>query len=398
MKKVLVRLLALAFALSLTACGKDADLEEDRVPAPKHADCHVAMITDCYDVMDQSFNQTTYEACKAFCETENLPFQYYKPVSNDTSDRIAMVERAVEDGCNVIVTAGYNFAQMLVAVQDRYPEVDFVALDVAEFDIEESFYHHDADGTRTSLIHADAKPHLGQNVYCAVYQEELCGYMAGYAAVKLGYRHLGFLGGESYPSVERYGYGFIQGIDAAASELDVDATVEYIYGNQFYGDGRITACMDDWYQNRGVEVVFACGGGIYTSAAAAAAKVEGGRVIGVDVDQAGIIDSGYGRGMTVTSAMKGLAATVDHILSEIIAGNFDDYGGRVETLGLVSGEDPTLNFAQLPLETTQWSSSFTQEDYRALVKAIFDGEIQVSADTSMLPAHRITVHMLGVVE
>ena len=56
---------------------------------------------------------------------------------------------------------------------------------------------------------------------------------------------------------------------------------------------------------------------IYTSAAEAAAKV-GGKVIGVDVDQAGIIDGGYGEGMTVTSAMKGLAPTVEHILLSLI--------------------------------------------------------------------------------
>ena len=126
--------------------------------------------------------------------------------------------------------------------------------------------------------------------------------MAGYAAVKLGYTHLGFLGGMAVPAVVRYGYGFVQGADAAAAETGAAVTVEYAYGNQFYGDADITAYMDNWYQTLGVEVVFACGGGIYSSAAEAAAKV-GGKVIGVDVDQAAIIDGGYGDGMTVTSAM-----------------------------------------------------------------------------------------------
>ena len=144
-----------------------------------------------------------------------------------------------------------------------------------------------------------------------------------------------------------------------------------------------------------MEVVFASGGGIYTSAAEAAAKV-GGKVIGVDVDQAGIIDGGYGEGMTVTSAMKGLAPTVEHILSEIAAGNFANYGGKIETLGLVSGDDPTANYVQLPMESTQWTDSFTQDNYKELVKSMFDGTITVSNDTTAMPATTaVTVNEYG---
>ena len=167
-----------------------------------------------------------------------------------------------------------------------------------------------------------------------------------------------------------------------------DVTVEYVYGNQFFGDADITAYMDNWYQTQGVEVVFACGGGIYTSAAEAAAKV-GGKVIGVDVDQAGIIDA-YGEGMTVTSAMKGLANTTKHLLQETMDGNFANYGGQIETLGLVSGDDPTANYVQLPMESTQWSDSFTQDNYKALVAGMFDGTITVSNDVSVAPADNAT--------
>ena len=143
----------------------------------------------------------------------------------------------------------------------------------------------------------------------------------------------------------------------------------------------------------GVEVVFASGGGIYTSAAEAAAKV-GGKLIGVDVDQSANIDT-YGEGMCVTSAMKGLAETVKHMLGEVVAGNFANYGGQVETLGLVNGDDPTANYVQLPMETTQWGDGFTQDDYKALVKAMYDGDVTVSNDISAMPATTITVNFAG---
>ena len=346
-------------------------VEESQTPAtePTAGDVKVAMITDYGDITDQSFNQTTYEACKAYCELAGIPFEYYKPAGDSTPERVAMIDAAVADGYNVVVMPGYAFAEAIKETADMYPDTTFIALDVGEADLGADYV-------------------VPSNVYCAVYQEELCGYMAGYAAVKLGYTHLGFLGGMAVPAVQRYGYGYIQGADAAAADMGVDVTLEYVYGNQFFGDADITAYMDNWYQSLGVEVVFACGGGIYTSAAEAAAKV-GGKVISVDVDQSGIL-SAYGEDMTVTSAMKGLANTTQHMIDEVVNGNFANYGGKIDSLGLVSGDDPTANYVQLPMETTQWGDGFTQDDYKALVKAMYDGEITVSNDVSVEPAANAT--------
>ena len=372
MKKFLAMTLALVMALSLAACGNDAKepdttTEPEQTTEPAEGTTYrVAMITDYGDITDQSFNQTTYEACDEFCTANGVDFEYFKPAGDSTAERVAMVESAVDQGYNVVVMPGYAFGETITQVADENPDVIFIALDVGEGDL----------GDYT----------LPGNVYCAVYQEELCGYMAGYAAVKMGYSHLGFLGGMAVPAVVRYGYGFVQGADAAAAETGTDVKVEYVYGNQFFGDADITAYMDTWYQNQGVQAVFACGGGIYASAAEAAAKVDGAKVIGVDVDQAAIIDGGYGEGMTLTSAMKGLAPTVKTMLGEVLAGNFANYGGKIDNLGLVNGDDPTANYVQIPMETTQWSDTFTQDDYKALVKDMFDGKITVSNDITAEPA------------
>jgi basic membrane protein A len=340
----------------------------------------VAMITDYGDITDQSFNQTTYEACKAFCEANGFDFQYYKPASDSDTDRISSIENAIDDGYNVIVMPGYAFAKAIVGTVEDNPEATFIALDVSEYDLQ------DAKGTA-----ADFSWTYPANLYSAVYQEELCGYMAGYAAVKLGYKKLGYLGGMAVPAVVRYGYGFVQGADAAAAELGLsDVTMKYVYGNQFYGDADITAYMDTWYAD-GVEIVFACGGGIYDSAGEAAAKV-GAKVIGVDVDQAATINGKYGEGITVTSAMKGLAATVNAELTAVKDGTFE--GGKVENLGLV-GEDPEANFVQIA-PSTQFADGFTQDDYKALVAKMFAGEITVSNVIDAEPAvTAITVDYQG---
>ena len=196
----------------------------------------------------------------------------------------------------------------------------------------------------------------------------------------MGYKKLGFLGGMAVPAVIRYGYGFVQGASDAAKELGLsDVELNYAYGNQFYGDADITAAMDTWYSG-GTEVVFACGGGIYTSACEAAQKANK-KVIGVDVDQAPIIDPDYGDGMTITSAMKGLTATVNTLLTAVKDGKWDEYKGQVQSLGLVSADDLTANYVQLP-DSTQWCDEFTQDDYKALVGKLVSGEIKVSDDTS----------------
>ena len=347
MKKILSIALALCMIFALAAPMASADGE-----------CKVAMITDYGDITDQSFNQTTYEACKAFADSNGLTFQYYKPASDSDEDRITSIEKAIDDGYTVIVMPGYAFGPAIQEVAPEYDDITFIALDVSESDI------------------GDLAADVPANLYCAVYQEELCGYMAGYAAVKLG-----FLGGMAVPAVVRYGYGFVQGVDAAAAELGLEGVeVKYAYGNQFYGDSDITAYMDTWYA-AGTEVVFACGGGIFTSAGEAAAKV-GAKVIGVDVDQAGTIDGLYGEGMTVTSAMRGLAATVDAALSAILDGSFE--GGKVDTLGLVS-DVPAENFVQIA-GSTQFNDNFTEEDYAALVAAMNAGEVTVSNDITAEPA------------
>ena len=352
MKKILSIALALCMIFALAAPTAFAEGE-----------CKVAMITDYGDITDQSFNQTTYEACKAFADENGLTFQYYKPASDSDEDRITSIEKAIDDGYNVIVMPGYAFGPAIQEVAPEYDDITFIALDVSEGDL------------------GDLAADVPANLYCAVYQEELCGYMAGYAAVKLGYTKLGFLGGMAVPAVVRYGYGFVQGVDAAAAELELsDVEVKYVYGNQFFGDSDITAYMDTWYA-AGTEVVFACGGGIFTSAGEAAAKV-GGKVIGVDVDQAGTIDGLYGEGMTVTSAMKGLAATVNAELSAIVDGSFE--GGKVDNLGLVS-DVPAENFVQIA-GSTQFNDDFTEEDYAALVAAMNAGEVVVSNDITAEPA------------
>ncbi len=370
-RRLLLWAAAVIFVTALAACGTERHVNTNTASG-----MHIAMITDAGNITDHGFNQTAYEVCSNWADINDIPFAYYMPEQDSDEARKASIDQAAAEGANIIILPGYVFASAIVTQPERYPEIKFVALDVSAEDIIDK-------GGKEGVHEA--------NVYCCTYQEEISGYMAGYAAVKSGYRHLGFLGGMSVPAVKRYGYGYLQGIDDAAVQLGIAecVEVEYLYGGQFYGDENITDTMDTWYQTMGVEVVFACGGKIYTSAAEAAARA-GGKVIGVDSDQQPVIDGAYGQGITVTSAMKGLSSTINRVLTGIRDGNWAQFAGKIENLGIVT-DNADENYVQLPIRTTQWTGGFKEKDYRALVKELYTGRITVSDEISAMPA--TTVHV-----
>ena len=366
-KKALSLVLASAMVASLVGCGSSAETETPsaaettttEAAATDNSDKKIAMITDSGDITDESFNQITWETCVAYGEANGIETQYYKPAEDTDEERINAVDLAVAEGATVVVMPGYLFGPAIAEEQDLYPDVTFIAVDVTEGDI---------------VNLAGENVALGSNVYICSFQEEQAGYLAGYAAVKDGYTSLGFLGGIAVPAVIRYGFGYVQGINAAAEEMGVDVDVKYYYGGQFYGDADITAYMDTWYQD-GTQVVFACGGGIYTSAVDAAAQYDG-KVIGVDVDQFPKIGDAC-----ITSAMKGLGSAVEAALDAYTSGNWSSIGGKSEQLGLTQGD-----YLGLPTADASWGfKTFTKDEYETVLNGIKDGSITVSNDTENQP-------------
>ena len=324
----------------------------------------VALTCDTGTIDDESFNQACWTAVSGYMGDD---CQYYIPEADASDeDRETMIRQAVNDGADVIVCVGYLYGASLAWAADQYPDVKFIAVDVTQGDI----------GT-------DAIP---ANCYCITFKEEQAGYLAGYAVVKDGYTKLGFLGGMAVPAVIRYGYGYVQGADAAAQELGQNIDINYFYGGQFYGDANITSRMEGWYSN-GTQVVFACGGGIYTSAVEAALK-NNGYVIGVDVDQNyiganGVADGTYAYNPFITSAMKGLSEAVNTALADIDAGSWGDIAGSNGNFGLEDGD-----YIGLPTDADSWNfESFTTDEYEEVKGKIKSGEITVdnSSDDATKP-------------
>ena len=383
MKKILAMLLAVVMVLSLAACTSgnpdptqtaseppasqpgteestepsQAPTEEPPAPAGDNPDdiadtmtssdnkYQVAFITDVGQLKDKSFNQGTFDGVKLYAAANGKSYKYYQPANGDAAtddDRYDAMKAAVEGGAEVIVCAGFMQEAALKKAAAEFPDVPFIFI----------------DGYPIGL----------DNVAGISFQEEQSGYLAGYAVVKEGFEKLGFTGGGggTNPACCRFGYGFVQGANDAAKELGktVDINYSWQYGASFQASPELQTMMNGWYSN-GTEIVFACGGSMFNSVAAAAAANDG-LVVGVDVDQSAQSET------VVTSAMKGLASSVQWAVAKVYDGTFSEIGGKGTSLG---AKDDAVG-----LPTATWSlETYTIEEYEAQLADMASGKLVVDS-------------------
>ena len=352
MKKLLTVLLTFFMVFALVGCSSSTDSGTDEGDSTTDTSegYKVAVVTDVGQLNDGGFNQGTYEGAVAFAEANGLSYKYYQPANGSDAtddDRIAAMRQAVEGGAEVVVTPGYLQATALQTVAEENPDVKFVFV----------------DGWNLGL----------SNVTAISYHEEESGFFAGYAAVKDGYTNLGgtFGGAGTNAACNRFAYGYVQGIEAAAAELGttVDATISFLYGGSFSSSTELQTQISGWYNN-GVQVVFSCGGSMLQSVKAAAAETADGKIIGVDVDQASESDR------VITSAVKGLSESVQLVLGEWNNGEWDSkLSNQLSNLG-VSDEATGI-----PTADSSWRfEKFTVEEYEAIKAQVASGEISISSD------------------
>lgn len=327
----------------------------------------IALVTDIGNIDDGSFNEYSWKGVKEFATENKKTYNYFR-ANEDTDDaRTETIKTAIDKGAKVVVCPGYLFEEVVCKLQKEYPNIAFLILD--------------------GEPNINYKYETTNNTHCILYSEEEAGFYAGYAAVKEGFRKLGFLGGMAGPSVMRFGYGYIQGIDKAATELNLGTgsiNVKYAYAGTFSPSSDVKTKMDGWYAN-GTEVVFSCGGGIYLSVTAAASEA-GKKVIGVDVDQSSVSPT------IITSAEKKLSLSVKQALEAFYKNNLkwdDTRAGKTAILG--TKED----CVGLPTNTSSWRmTKFSIEEYLALYEKVKKGELVVSNKTDVKPAvsNRVVVN------
>jgi len=344
MKKILTISLALILVImSLAGCSSQSKGAE------------ITLITDKGNIDDKSFNQGAWEGVVAFAKENNISHQYIKPEEASDAGYLAAIDLAVQGGAKVIVTPGYLFEVPIYEAQTKYPEVKFILLDGAPHSADYSTYE------------------TKENVASIMYSEEQSGYLAGYAAVMDGMTKLGFMGGMAVPAVQAFGYGYLQGAEDAARELglpDGSVQVTYHYTGNFEENDTNKATAKTMYQE-GTEVIFACGGAVGKSVMSAASEA-GAKVIGVDVDQR------YDSETVITSATKGLAASVKSVLESIYKTNsWDNYGGKTTYFNAANDGVglPTTVIGDSNADAFDRFQTFNKEQYDEVFARLANGTV-----------------------
>ena len=301
---------------------------------------------------DGSFNAGAWVGIGDFLNTHGLGDshrQFFQPHEGSDIARIDMINDAAGAGANVMVLPGFHFQASLYEAQDLFPDVTFILLDASP--------------------QVDGNVRIENNLVAIHYAEEQSGFLAGYAAVMEGHRSLGFMGGHAVPAVVRFGHGFIQGAEHAAHSLGLDAgdvSIRYVYLGGFAPDPAHVTTASAWFTT-GTEVIFAAAGGAGGSVIAGA-EATGGLMIGVDVDQSHESD------VVLTSAVKGLATSVNYMLNARLENRFP--GGREVMFNAAN------DGVGLPMGTSRFSN-FSQADYDAIFAQLASGAVSVSSSLEM---------------
>ncbi len=346
------RIISIVIAMALLAC-----LSGCRDGGKNTANDKIAFVTDMGQIDDDSFNESIWETVKSCADKNKADSVFYIPEMDSDESRKAAADQAVADGADLVFLSGNYWGEILPDLQTENPNVKFAALDVTMSDMA-------------------GKP--ANNTYICSYHEEVAGYLAGYAAVMEGYDRLGFLGGIDVPAVQRYGYGYIQGADAAAAMLKHQIRIKYSYTGKFYGDSEVAKQAANWYMS-GTQVIFSCGGSMYTSVVEAALKYNQ-HIIGVDTDQHEVGER-YEYNPFLTSATKGLAQSVEMIMDRYFKNEWSVIGGQSDNLGLDEGD-----YVGIPTVEDSWEfKNFTREQYDEVIARLKDKSIKVSPDVDEMP-------------
>ena len=369
--------------LTETTIGTKKTVEANKLSAYTEANpLRIALVTDSGTLDDHSFNESSWKGVNEFAvnngggtivnkqvSTGKIQTRYYQPSGEfTTATRLAAMRSAVtEFGAKVLVLPGFLFQGAIKeAIDDNaFKDVHILALDCVKEDDAYKPYEYT------------------NNVTSVIYREEQAGFLAGYGAVKDGYKKLGFIGGMAVPAVVRYGAGYVQGAAKAAEELKVSSPVaiNYYYAGEFNATAEATSNAKAWYDN-GTEVIFACGGAVFNSVTQAASGKAEKKWIGVDVNQHADTGLGDARNQLLTSAMKNLQDSVEVMLTSYVDNNNawkDDYAGKVLTVGATS-EMCKLPTPEADNDEGCWGfKNWTVDEYNELYAKLKDGTVKVNS-------------------
>ena len=337
MRKLLVLAAAMIMVLALAACGSPTEEQPE-----EQVSYEIAMVTDSGLIMDGGYSEVAWTAISEFGAENGISHKYYKAAEATEEAYRAVISDAVSKGAKVVITDGFSFENVIYDMQDEYKDVKFILIDAEYTDLETE------------------EPKIAENTAVLLFSCEEAGYLAGFAAVENGASQLGFMGEADQPMYDDFGYGFLQGANAAAANNGIVVDVKYHSCDESSDRDAVMEKAESWYKN-GTEVIFACGDNI-EKPIIQAAEMNDGKVIACETDKSSMSDT------VLASAVKDISGVLKDTLTQYRKGKFP--GGEVAEFD-VSTESIWLN-----METSRFVA-FNEGDYKDLYKSLENNSVEV---------------------
>ena len=267
-----------ALGLSAAACGGGEAPDEtdaapaaaeqtsaaEQAPAPVGEPVSVGLVYDIGGRGDQSFNDAAAAGLDRAVDVLGVSVSEAS-ANEDGTNREELLALQASEGADVVIGVGFLFSEPMAVVASEFPEVDFAIVD--------------------SVVDAS-------NVAGLLFSEEEGSFLVGVAAgLKSESGVVGFIGGVNIPLIHAFEAGFLAGVGAVDSSIEVLS--QYVTESPDFGGfndpaaGRVVA--QSMFE-RGADVVYhaagGTGGGLF-QAAKDFSESSGSHVwaIGVDSDQ-----------------------------------------------------------------------------------------------------------------
>lgn len=271
--------------------------------APAASDFLPCMVSDSGGFDDKSFNQLGLEGLTSAAKTLGVKEIHVQSTSD--SDYAPNINSLLDQGCNLIVTVGFNLAAATKDAATANPKVNFAIIDDNSIDL--------------------------PNVKPIVFDTAQAAFMGGYSAASYSKTGVvGTFGGMAIPPVTIFMDGYADGVkyfndqkgkDVKVLGWDVAAQNGTFTGGFEAGTDAKQAAQGLIDQN--ADVILPVGGPIYQSAAEAIRDSGKGIVlIGVDADQTQTDTKNAD--LFLTSIMKGMKPGVEAVVTSAADGKFDN--------------------------------------------------------------------------
>ncbi len=335
MKKILCICMCVWFVFGFSACFS--------------AGAEIVLVTDASGIEDSARNEGLWEGIRLYAGVHDKTCNFILPSGPGEENYLNAAEKAVDEGASLVVLSGEEFAFAAETLAGTYPDVSFVLMDAQESET-------DAD-----------------NWFGVQLLEEEAGYLAGYMAVLNGQNSFGFLGVRQSESDRGYGFGFVQGVAAAAEEENEQVSLRYLYVDEAIDETLAQQTAGTWF-GEGVELIFVGEETALSTGVFNAAEEAGGLCIATQADQGDVSPS------VQTSAVKYWQTAMGIALELFYAE--DSIGSQ--TLGVEQGA------VGLSMESSRFEKADMQ-DYDVLLTAFRTGQISLQQAGEELSFEQVLV-------